>query len=55
MYSRLTCFFIQPFACLFSYGFLEEFFKWFILFFTIYQHVDFDEHYDGIVYGAPFP
>jgi RsiW-degrading membrane proteinase PrsW (M82 family) len=33
-------------------GFLEEFFKWFILFFTIYQHVHFDEHYDGIVYGV---
>ncbi|MEC2075702.1 glutamic-type intramembrane protease PrsW [Metabacillus fastidiosus] len=35
-----------------AYGFLEEFFKWFILFFTIYQHVHFDEHYDGIVYGV---
>ncbi|APH04575.1 glutamic-type intramembrane protease PrsW [Bacillus weihaiensis] len=33
-------------------GLLEEFFKWFILFFTIYQHVQFDEHYDGIVYGV---
>ncbi|KKI93128.1 protease [Bacillus sp. SA1-12] len=33
-------------------GFLEEFFKWFILFFTIYQHVHFNEHYDGIVYGV---
>ena len=31
---------------------LEEFFKWFILFYAIYQHVDFDEPYDGIVYGA---
>ncbi|MFC0271576.1 glutamic-type intramembrane protease PrsW [Metabacillus herbersteinensis] len=36
----------------FAYGFLEEFFKWFILFFTIYQHTHFDEHYDGIVYGV---
>jgi len=35
-----------------SSSLLEEFFKWFILFFTIYQHVEFDEHYDGIVYGA---
>lgn len=34
--------------------FLEEFFKWFILYFTIYQHVEFDEHYDGIVYGQLF-
>lgn len=33
-------------------GMLEEFFKWFILFYAVYQHVDFDEPYDGIVYGA---
>lgn len=33
-------------------GMLEEFVKWFILFYVIYQHVDFDEPYDGIVYGA---
>jgi RsiW-degrading membrane proteinase PrsW (M82 family) len=31
---------------------LEEFFKWFILFFIAYKHVEFDEIYDGIVYGA---
>lgn len=31
---------------------LEEFFKWFILIFTIYKHVAFDEPYDGIVYGV---
>ncbi|MFD2445879.1 glutamic-type intramembrane protease PrsW [Bacillus sp. CGMCC 1.16607] len=31
---------------------LEEFFKWFILFYTVYKHVSFDEPYDGIVYGA---
>ncbi|MDX8290679.1 glutamic-type intramembrane protease PrsW [Metabacillus indicus] len=36
----------------FSSGLLEEFFKWFILFVTIYPHVHFDEHYDGIVYGV---
>ncbi|MDF0726198.1 glutamic-type intramembrane protease PrsW [Cytobacillus sp. S13-E01] len=35
-----------------STGLLEEFFKWFILFYTVYQHSEFDEHYDGIVYGA---
>ena len=35
-----------------SSGFLEEFFKWFILMFAIFQHVDFNEPYDGIVYGA---
>lgn len=33
-------------------GFLEEFFKWFILIYTVYQHIAFDEPYDGIVYGA---
>ena len=33
-------------------AFLEEFFKWFIFMFAIYQHVAFDEPYDGIVYGA---
>jgi RsiW-degrading membrane proteinase PrsW (M82 family) len=33
-------------------GFLEEFFKWFILFFIAYKHVEFNELYDGIVYGA---
>lgn len=35
-----------------SSGLLEEFFKWFILYYTVYQHVAFDEPYDGIVYGA---
>ncbi len=33
-------------------GFTEEFFKWFILMYTIYHHVSFDEPYDGIVYGS---
>lgn len=33
-------------------SFLEEFFKWFVLIFTIYKHVAFDEPYDGIVYGV---
>lgn len=35
-----------------SAALLEEFFKWFILFLAIYKHADFDEPYDGIVYGA---
>lgn len=35
-----------------SSSLLEEFFKWFVLFYTVYQHVNFDEPYDGIVYGA---
>ncbi|MCP3738707.1 glutamic-type intramembrane protease PrsW [Rossellomorea sp. BNER] len=36
----------------FSSGLLEEFFKWFILYFAIFQHIDFNEPYDGIIYGA---
>lgn len=35
-----------------SSSMLEEFFKWFILYAVIYQHVEFDEPFDGIVYGA---
>jgi RsiW-degrading membrane proteinase PrsW (M82 family) len=31
---------------------LEEFFKWFIIFAFIYRHVEFDDPYDGILYGA---
>lgn len=36
----------------FSTSLLEEFFKWFILIYTVYQHVEFDDPYDGIVYGV---
>jgi RsiW-degrading membrane proteinase PrsW (M82 family) len=36
----------------FSSSLLEEFFKWFILFYAIYPHVEFDEPFDGIVYGV---
>ncbi|MFT4413121.1 glutamic-type intramembrane protease PrsW [Fredinandcohnia humi] len=36
----------------FSVSLLEEFFKWFILYYTVFQHTEFDEPYDGIVYGA---
>ena len=35
-----------------SSSLLEEFFKWFILFYAVYQHVEFDEPFDGIVYGV---
>lgn len=31
---------------------MEEFFKWFIIFAFIYRHVEFDDPYDGILYGA---
>ena len=31
---------------------LEEFFKWFIIYYTADLHFHFDEPYDGIVYGA---
>src|SRR5436309_1370998 len=33
-------------------GMFEEFFKWFILYYIIYKNVEFDEPFDGIVYGA---
>lgn len=36
----------------FSTSMLEEFFKWFILFYTVHQHITFDDPYDGIVYGV---
>src|SRR3954468_5314037 len=35
-----------------STSLLEEFFKWFLVFYTAYLHCHFDEPYDGIVYGA---
>ncbi|MBM7094681.1 intramembrane metalloprotease PrsW [Bacillus sp. H-16] len=31
---------------------IEEFFKWFVVFFTVYHHVHFNERYDGIVYAS---
>lgn len=31
---------------------LEEFFKWLVLIVAIYKHVDFDDPYDGILFGA---
>lgn len=31
---------------------LEEFFKWMIIFAFIYRHMEFDDPYDGILYGA---
>jgi len=40
---------------LFSFGIssgIEEFMKWFLLFFVIYKHRQFDEPYDGIVYAT---
>ena len=33
-------------------GFLEEFFKWFIVIYTAYHHIAFTERYDGIVYAT---
>ncbi|HJV46532.1 MAG TPA: glutamic-type intramembrane protease PrsW [Bacillota bacterium] len=33
-------------------GLLEEFFKWFVVYSTVYKHVEFDEPYDGIVYSV---
>ncbi len=31
---------------------VEEFMKWFVLYHVIYNHTEFDEPYDGIVYAA---
>lgn len=31
---------------------VEEFFKWFILVIVIYHHIEFDDPYDGILYGV---
>lgn len=31
---------------------VEEFLKWFVLYHVIYNHTEFDEPYDGIVYAA---
>lgn len=31
---------------------LEEFFKWLILLLAVYHHVEFEDAYDGILYGA---
>lgn len=41
--------FVQSF---FIVALLEEFFKWFIFLYVIYQHTEFDAHYDGIVYAV---
>ncbi|WP_088548360.1 glutamic-type intramembrane protease PrsW [Paenibacillus aquistagni] len=40
-----------------SYSFLisagvEETVKWFVLYYLIYNHIEFDEHYDGILYAV---
>jgi protease PrsW len=37
---------------IFSSGLIEEIFKWSILFFIAYRNVEFDEPFDGIVYGT---
>lgn len=31
---------------------LEEFFKWLVIFTLIFRHIEFDDPYDGILYGA---
>jgi len=45
----ITTPFIEAFV---TSSLLEEFGKWFLMFFVVYKHADFDEPYDGIVYGA---
>ncbi|MFD2371799.1 glutamic-type intramembrane protease PrsW [Brevibacillus sp. GCM10020057] len=39
-------------AEIFQSAFVEEFFKWMVIYFTVYKHVEFDEPYDGIVYAV---
>ncbi|MCZ8512911.1 glutamic-type intramembrane protease PrsW [Paenibacillus filicis] len=39
------------FTFLISSG-VEEFFKWFLIYFLIFKHTSFDEPYDGIVYSV---
>ncbi|MBA2875001.1 glutamic-type intramembrane protease PrsW [Thermaerobacillus caldiproteolyticus] len=45
----VTAKFAQAF---FVSGLLEEFVKWFVVYFFIFDHHEFDEPYDGIVYSA---
>ena len=33
-------------------SFIEEFFKWLIILIAVFRHVEFDDPYDGILYGA---
>lgn len=35
-----------------SIAIIEEFLKWFILYFMIYKHLEFNEPYDGVVYSV---
>lgn len=37
---------------LFNIAVIEEFLKWFVLYFFIYKHIEFDEPYDGVVYSV---
>lgn len=34
------------------YGFVEEFFKWFLLYFFVFKQIEFSRHYDGIIFGV---
>ncbi len=40
------------FQAIISSALVEEFFKWLVVYHTAYKHVEFDEPYDGIVYGV---
>ncbi|WP_096440525.1 glutamic-type intramembrane protease PrsW [Alteribacter populi] len=43
--SVITTAFIQT-------ALIEEFLKWFLVYFAVYHHVNFNERYDGIVYST---
>ncbi|UFJ42811.1 glutamic-type intramembrane protease PrsW [Brevibacillus humidisoli] len=40
------------FQAIVASAFIEEFFKWLIVYYTAYKHIAFDEPYDGIVYAV---
>lgn len=42
----------EVFLSFFISGALEEFIKWFVIYYYIYKHSEFDEPYDGIVYAV---
>ncbi|OEF97275.1 hypothetical protein BHF71_03840 [Vulcanibacillus modesticaldus] len=42
----------QWYASILSIAIIEEFLKWFILYFMMYKHVEFNEPYDGVVYSV---
>ncbi|GAA0369527.1 glutamic-type intramembrane protease PrsW [Bacillus horti] len=40
------------FQAYFNSSLIEEFFKWFVIYFVAYSNLEFDQYYDGIVYSV---